>query len=155
MKMKVNFKKQNRLKEFSKDKSKVGLKTSQKRSIIIEYFLHEDKHFSVEELYNEIKKIRSGISYSTVYRTLKLLTSYGLADECNFDDGISKFEPVHKTHHHDHLICKNCGKIIEFKNSKIEKLQQDVAKKYKFSIKFHRLALYGLCIDCKKKQRGN
>ena len=153
--MKVNFKNMEALKEFNKCKSKKGLKTSQKRSFIIEYFLHEDRHFGVEELYNEIKKISSGVSYSTVYRTLRLLANCGLADECNFDDGITRFEPVHKAQHHDHLICKNCGKIIEFKNSKIEKLQQDVAKKHKFSIELHKLALYGLCSDCKKKQRGN
>jgi Fur family ferric uptake transcriptional regulator len=153
--MKVKVKKQNRLTEFNKGKSKIGLKASQKRSLIVEYFLHEDKHFSVEELYSEIKKISSGISYSTVYRTLKLLTSFGLAEECDFDDGITRFEPVHKAQHHDHLICKRCGKIIEFKNNEIEKLQHDVAEKLKFSIEFHRLAIYGICSDCKKKQRGN
>lgn len=155
MKMKVNFKKENGLEEFYKCKSKKGLKTSQKRSLIIEYFMHEDRHFSVEKLYSEIKKITSGISYSTVYRTLKLLASCGVAEECDFDDGITRFEPVHKAQHHDHLICKRCGKIIEFKNNEIEKLQQDVAEKFKFSIEFHRLALYGICSDCKKKQRGN
>ncbi len=153
--MKFNFKNSGTLTEFAECRSKRGLKTSQKRSFIIDYFLKKDRHFSVEELYNEIKKTKSGISYSTVYRTLKLLAECGLASECNFGDGISRFEPVHEAKHHDHLICRKCGRIFEFENTDIERLQKGVAKKYQFKVVFHKLELYGLCSKCQKKGGGN
>ncbi len=141
------------LKEVYGYQSKKKLKTSSKRSLVIEYFIKEDRHFSVEELYDEVKKINPRVSFSTVYRALKLLSDLGLASECNFGDGIIRFEPVHKEQHHDHLVCQKCGNIIEFKNEKIEKIQRDVAKKYIFLVLSHRMELYGVCSDCRKKRR--
>ncbi len=153
--MKVKFKNRRRLKDYLSYKSKRGLKTSQKRLFIIDYFLNEDRHFSIEELYDEIRRINAHISFSTVYRTLKLLTECGLAQECRFGEGVVRYEPVHKAQHHDHLICRKCGKIIEFENSKIEALQKHVAKKYNFLVDFHTLELYGLCSTCQKKKRSS
>jgi len=155
MKMKFNFKNKTKLSDFAKCRAQRGLKTSQKRSFIIDYFLQKDRHFSVEDLYDEIKKLKSNISYSTVYRTLRLLAACGLASECNFGDGISRFEPVHDEGHHDHLICRKCGAIFEFENTDIEKLQKEVAKKYQFKVVFHKLELYGLCNKCQKKDGRN
>lgn len=153
MKMKVKVKNGAQLKDYFKYKSKRGLKTSQKRLFIIDYFLSEDRHFSIEELYHEIRKINSQISFSTVYRTLRLLTDCGLAQECCFAEGMVRYEPVHKAQHHDHLICRKCGRIIEFENNEIEKLQNHVAKKFGFLVVSHALELYGLCNMCQKKQR--
>ena len=155
MKMKVNFKNQAALERFNHEKFKRGLKTSKKRSFIVRYFLAADRHYSIEELYNELRAEQPRIGYSTVYRTMKLLTECGIASERNFADGIARFEPVHKTHHHDHLICTRCGKIIEFTNQSIERLQKTVARKYKFLAASHKLELYGLCAACRNKKRQN
>jgi Fur family ferric uptake transcriptional regulator len=153
MKMKVKVKNKLRLEDFNQYKSTRGLKTSQKRLLIITYFLKEDRHFSVEELYNEVKKKYPKVSYSTVYRALKLLADCGLAHICRFTDGTTRFEPAHKAEHHDHLVCQRCGAIIEFENTEIESLQKKVAQKHNFLVVLHKLELYGLCEDCQKKTR--
>ena len=132
---------------------KKSLKSSAKRSLVVEYFMNRNRHFSVEELYNEIKKMNFKISYSTVYRTLNLLTKSGLAKECIFKDGMHRFEPVHGPKHHDHLVCERCGKIIEFEEPKIEKLQDEVARRHKFLVDWHRMELYGFCAECRKKEK--
>ncbi len=141
------------IERFSEYKSKCGLKTSGKRSFIVNYFVDADHHYTVEELYEEIKKIKPGIGYSTVYRALKLLVNCGLANECTFDDTAVRYEPAHQSEHHDHLICRVCGRIIEFENDKIEKLQRDVARKYGFHVSAHNLQLYGECRKCRKSKR--
>ena len=153
MKMKVNFKNRSALDKFRSEKCKRGLKTSKKRSFIVQYFLAADRHYSIEELYNELRHKQPHIGYSTVYRTMKLLTQCGLASERNFRDGIARFEPVLKPRHHDHLICTECGKIIEFTNQNIERLQKTIARRYKFFTASHKLELYGLCETCQKKKR--
>lgn len=161
MNMKVNFKNKSIpnskntavFERFKHEKYKRGLKTSKKRSYIVHYFLSADRHYSVEELYTELRMQKSHIGYSTVYRTLRLLAECGLASERNFRDGVSRFEPVHNTQHHDHLICTECGKIIEFTNQHIERFQQTVARRYKFAPVSHKLELYGLCETCQRKKR--
>ncbi len=142
------------LEKLSEHKSRLGLKSSNKRSLIIDYFLEADRHFTVEELYDEIKQKHPAISYSTVYRALKLLADCGLASECTFGDSVSRYEPTHQSRHHDHLICRRCGKIIEFENNKIEKLQKDVARRYRFHVSAHKLELYGLCNKCRRTKHG-
>lgn len=141
------------LQTFIKQRSKYGLKCSDKRTYVVAFFIRAGRHFTVEELYHEIKKRKSGISYSTVYRALKLLTQWGLAGESMFGDSVSRYEPISKSRHHDHLVCQVCGKIIEFENDKIEKLQDDVAHRYGFDVSTHRLELYGVCRECAKKRR--
>lgn len=138
---------------FARHKVKHGLKSSEKRYFVVEFFLKAQRHFTVEELYNEIKKVRPDISYSTVYRTLKLLRECEVANESMFGESVSRFEPVCKSEHHDHLVCSKCGRIIEFENDKIEKLQSDVAQRYGFSVSAHRLELYGTCRSCRRKKR--
>lgn len=152
----MNFKIKNnyayeRLVQFSR---KHKLKSSQKRKVIIYYFLNQDKHLSAEELYNMLKTKIPEIGYSTVYRTLKLLVECGLAKMRHFEKGITRFEPVHKKKHHDHLICTKCGAIIEFINQEIEKIQKQIARKYKFSVSDHKLEIYGLCLKCAQKEKG-
>jgi len=113
-------------------------------------FFREDKHLGVEELYNKVKEVDPNISFSTVYRTLKLLEKAGLAVSRRFMDGITRFEPVHPKEHHDHLICIKCGKIIEFKSKKIEDIQKEISGDYKFELLSHRLELYGYCNKCRR-----
>ncbi|HEC79478.1 MAG TPA: transcriptional repressor [candidate division WOR-3 bacterium] len=143
------------LEQFHRLKSNRGLKRSSKRSFVIDYFMKQDRHYSVEGLYEEVKRLNPGISYSTVYRTLNLLVELGLATACDFGSGILKFEPAHRAGHHDHLVCRRCGRIIEFENPEIEKLQNKVAKKYRFLVDSHRMELYGLCEKCQKPRRRN
>lgn len=129
-----------------------GGKSSRKRAAVIKHFFASDRHYSAEELHGEIKKMVPGTSYSTVYRTLKLLVTCGFAAVRQFDRGVTRFERIHPRDHHDHLICSRCGKIIEFFDETIEQLQQRVAQKYFFTTVDHKLELYGYCRECRRKK---
>jgi Fur family ferric uptake transcriptional regulator len=139
-----------RLNDFEKYLSQKGLKITREREKIVQLFLKSDKHLNVEELYHKVKKIDPQIGYSTVYRTLRLLVKANLAAERHFGDRETRFEPIRKNEHHDHLICIKCGRIIEFENKKIEELQEEVAKRNDFEVVRHRLELYGYCSRCKR-----
>ena len=131
-----------------------GLKSTRQRDDILKVFIAAGRHVNAEELYLQVKRSHPQIGYATVYRTLKLLSHAGLADERRFDDGITRYEYRATEDHHDHLICTKCGRIIEFENERIEQLQQDVAKKNRFQVQSHKLELYGLCYACRKKGRN-
>ena len=129
-----------------------GLRSTSQRDAILKLFMAAGRHLSAEELYERVKKAHTGISYATVYRTLKLLSEAGLARENRFDDGFTRYEYSSADDHHDHLICTRCGEISEFENDTIEALQLDVAKKKGFKVRNHKLEIYGLCSKCQRKQ---
>lgn len=127
-----------------------GLKSTKQRDDIVKTFLKSDGHLSVEDLHHLVQKVNKKIGYATVYRTLKLLAQSGLAVERNFDDGQTRYEHLDPEEHHDHLICMNCGKIIEFEDKEIEALQEEVAKRLNFRVLSHNLDMYGYCQKCDK-----
>ena len=125
-----------------------GHKSTAQRDDIARVFFASNRHISVEELYNEVKRINPRIGYATVYRTMKLLTECGLAVERHFRDAEARYESVAEGHHHDHLICERCGKILEFEERRIEALQAEVARRFGFGLTRRKLELYGLCREC-------
>ncbi|SEA54516.1 ferric uptake regulator, Fur family [Desulfuromusa kysingii] len=125
-----------------------GLKNTNQRMMILEDFLNSKSHYSTEDLYLKLRKKHPQIGYATVHRTLKLFAECGIAIEVDFGDGQMRYEPSHVDQHHDHLVCTNCGLIVEFTNPQIEQLQQEVAAKFNFKIERHRHELYGLCSKC-------
>jgi Fur family ferric uptake transcriptional regulator len=127
-----------------------GLKSTAPRDDIARVFFELGRHISAEELYSEVKKINPHVGYATIYRTLKLLKDCGLLSERHFDEGQARYE-VAGGHHHDHFICENCGKIIEFENEELERIQQVVAQKMGALLRRHKMELYGLCADCREK----
>jgi Fur family ferric uptake transcriptional regulator len=140
--------KKERLKSFLRER---GLKSTKQRDIIATEFLRGTKHLTAEELYRKISKKHKDISYTTVYRTLKLLTRSGLATERVFADNLTRYEPLSAEDHHDHLICLSCGEITEFENSRIERLQEKIAQDFGFHTVIHKMELYGYCQKCIKK----
>jgi Fur family ferric uptake transcriptional regulator len=129
---------------------KKDLKWSRQREFIVDLFLSANRHVTTEELYQTAVKEFPEIGYSTVHRTLKLLSECGLASERHFSDRYTRFERKQKDQHHDHLICTECGKIIEFECDKIEKMQANIARQKGFKVTHHRLELYGFCSRCKR-----
>ncbi len=123
-----------------------NLKHTRQRDAILEVFLEAKGHVTAEDLYAAIRVDNPRIGYTTVYRTLKLLVDAGLAQERNFDDGVTRYEVEHE--HHDHLVCTRCGKIVEFECEMIEKAQLEIAASYGFKVLRHRHELYGHCPDC-------
>lgn len=126
-----------------------ALKSTSQRDDIARVFFANNRHISVEELYREVKKVNPRVGYATVYRTVRLLRECGLAAERHFHDGEARFENVEEEHHHDHLICERCGRIVEFANDTIERLQEQVAQKLGFVITRHKMEIYGVCAECR------
>ncbi len=129
--------------------SRNNLKITRQRRSVLKAFLDCENHVSAEELYNTVTETESKIGLATVYRTLALLIRSGLASEMDFGDGQKRYEHRYKHKHHDHMVCTECGKIIEFTNPIIEKLQDEIAAQNGFTITSHKLDLFGNCSDCK------
>lgn len=128
-----------------------GLKATSQRDDIARLFFASPGHISIEELYNQVKKVNPRVGYATVYRTLRLLKESGLAVERHFNDEEARYErSENEKRHHDHFICERCARIVEFSSSEIEALQEEVAKKLGFVITRHRLELYGICRRCRE-----
>lgn len=130
---------------------KRGLRSTEQRKVIVETFFKAPHHISIEELLAEVRKDDPRVGYATVYRTLKLLTECGVAFERKFGDGLTRYELADESSHHDHLICVECGKIVEFEEPKIEELQERIAARYGFVLKTHKHEMYGSCADCTAK----
>jgi Fur family ferric uptake transcriptional regulator len=126
------------------------LKLTKPREIILDAFLKND-HITAEALYQQISNGNIHLGLATIYRTLKLLCELGIGQERHFGDHKTTFDNVLHKKHHDHIICGQCGKIVEFECPGIEELQEKMAKKLGFVLQSHRLELYGLCKDCSKK----
>ena len=123
------------------------LKRSEQREVILDTFLRSERHLSVDDLLQLVQKRRSDIGRTTVYRTLKLLQSAGLATELVLQ-GQTRFEREYKRQHHDHFICKSCGEIFEFSSAEIERIQDEIAAEIGFIIDGHRHQIFGYCRDC-------
>ena len=127
--------------------AKNRLKRSGPRAAVLEVFLRSDRHLSVDDLFQLVRRRHPEVGRTTVYRTLKLLQAAGLASELQFE-GKSRFEREYKRQHHDHFICRSCGDIFEFSSPEIERLQDEVAVGIGFVIEGHRHQIFGLCSRC-------
>lgn len=135
-----------KLKKIVKQK---GLKYTEQREIVLNVLYNADDHLTAEEVYNLIKtkKPDSNIGIATVYRALGFLEEVNLITSINFGTDGKKYESSTKEHH-DHLICTNCGKIVEFVDDEIEKRQDNIAHENSFKITSHSMQIYGICQDC-------
>ena len=140
---------------FLKHIQKKGLKRTTQRELILDVFLRTEEHLSNEDLYQLVKKEDPTVGQTTVYRTLKILTEAGLAREVRFGDGRTHYEHNYKHQHHDHMICSECGKIIEFYSAELEAIQDEMAAKHDFEIRQHLLRMIGICSDCRREQNQN
>jgi len=130
---------------------KQGLKLTDQREEILNSFLKTEKHLSVEELYAIVKKKDPKVGQATVFRTLKLLCLADLAQEIDLGDKKTRYEHKYGHTHHDHLVCKSCGKCIEVLDFNLERLQNKLCQKLKFRPQRHRLEIFGICKDCAKE----
>lgn len=125
-----------------------GLRSTEQRRLIIETFFASGEHVTLEQLLDRVRSSDSRIGYATVYRTMKMLSDGGIANERKFADGFTRYELADAGHHHDHLICIECGRIQEFEEPLIEDLQERVAHRYGFEVVHHKHELYGRCRSC-------
>lgn len=133
---------------FLKHVQKYGLRRTAQRDLILEVFLRTSEHLSSEDLYDLVKKEDPTVGQTTVYRTLKLLSEAGLAREVRFGDGRTHYEHHYNREHHDHMICTECGKVVEFYSAELEAMQDAIAAQHNFILTQHSMRLLGLCEDC-------
>jgi len=129
-----------------------GLKFTYERRHIFEEVEKIKEHFDADSLYEMIKKKGFRISRDTVYRTLPLLLESGVIQKSVGEGKRDYFERVATKGHHDHMICIKTGKIIEFHSQEIERLQEEIAKKYGFKIIFHDHRLFGLSKEAQESE---
>ncbi len=130
------------------------LKRTVQRDLILDVFLETEGHVSSEDMYALVKAKDPTVGFTTVYRALKLFKECGLARELEFHDGRMLYEHDYKHTHHDHLICTQCGALIEFYSEDIERIQDEITRKYKFKPLHHSHRIFGICADCQKAEKA-
>jgi Fur family transcriptional regulator, ferric uptake regulator len=123
-----------------------GLKMTGQRRVIARVLSEADDHPDVEQVYRRASAIDPRISIATVYRTVKLFEEANILTKLDFGDGRARYEEAPEEHH-DHLIDMKSGKVIEFHNAEIERLQRDIARRHGYDLIGHRLELYGVPLD--------
>ena len=130
---------------------KEGLKITPQRIAVLKEMIKDKGHRESEEIYFAIKSSKTHVSRATVYRTLDILVHNNFVRKLNLGDGRARYENKINSLHHDHLICEQCYKIIEFVNQDIEILQEKIAKNYQFTLERHVHQLFGKCKECQLK----
>lgn len=131
-----------------------GLKVTNQRLLVLEVLAScPDEHLTAEEIYEMVKASYPEIGLATVYRTIQLLWELHLIDRINLDDGFVRYEIGNvglgtAKHHHHHLICVNCGKVISFRDDLLEELEGNILKTTGFHVMDHEVKLYGRCAEC-------
>ncbi len=120
----------------------LGLRQTRQRKIILDAVFAAPRHVDAETIAKEVKKIDSSIGLATVYRTLKMMTDSKILIERHFTDDRACFEFADEDIHHDHLICNQCGVIVEFCEPEIEKKQRKIATNLGFILKHHTMELF-------------
>ncbi len=120
---------------------RLGLRMTGPRKVIVDVLERADDHPDAVELHRRAAAADPRISLATVYRTVKLLQDRGVLARHAFADGRARYETAAQSHH-DHLICLETGRVIEFQSDEIERLQEEVARRLGYSIVSHRLEIY-------------
>ncbi|HEY6897770.1 MAG TPA: ferric iron uptake transcriptional regulator [Rhodocyclaceae bacterium] len=129
-----------------------GLKATYPRLRILELFQKsDDRHMTAEDVYKHLLAEGMDIGLATVYRVLTQFEQAGIVERHFFESGKAVFE-LNEGKHHDHLVCLQCGKVEEFYDPEIERLQNEIAKARGFQVRDHALYLYA---DCTKKNCAN
>jgi Fur family transcriptional regulator, ferric uptake regulator len=125
-----------------KDLRKAGLKITSPRLKVLDILENsEERHMSAEAIYRALIESGEDLGLATVYRVLTQFERAGLVSRHNFEGGTAVFELADRTHH-DHMVCLDTGKVIEFCDDRIEQLQRDIASKHGYDIEEHSLVLY-------------
>jgi Fur family transcriptional regulator, ferric uptake regulator len=137
--------------KFRRFLAEKNLRITSQREAIIETVFNTEEHFTAEQLLAWSRERDKSVSRATVYRTLPLLTESGLVREMDFGKDYKFYDPNYADHpNHNHIICQDCEKIVEFESEKICRIEDEITSKLGFSIKTQRLQITGSCEELKK-----
>jgi Fur family ferric uptake transcriptional regulator len=129
-----------------------GFRMTRERSILVEEVFADHEHFDAEQLIQRLARRTDGrrVSRSTIYRALSLLEEAGMLRKVARQDGRDVYEHDYGYPRHDHMICRKCQRLIEFRNTKVRDMVDMIASEHGFRMEGHRLEVYGLCAACSR-----
>ena len=141
------------IEQLKKIFEKNGHKFTKQRQIIFNAIKNANsKHLTPEELFSIVHQNNKQVGIATVYRTLNIFEELGIVNKQEFTDSVNTYELIGQNDaHHDHLICENCGKIVEEKILENDELSEVLKDKYDFDLDYYSLRIYGICSDCQEK----
>lgn len=128
---------------------KLGYRLTPQRLMIVSAIENSHDHISAEEIYSQVVDKYPNINISTIYRTLELLEQLGLVTETDLGGGRVRYHPADKGHHH-HLVCQDCGAVIDLHESVLSPLKDALLREYDFIADLRHLGIFGRCVKCRK-----
>jgi Fur family ferric uptake transcriptional regulator len=128
-----------------------NLPVTHQRDAIAETILIAEMHLSVGDIERTLRARGVPVGKATIYRTLDLLLDAGVVQQHDFGEGFKRYEPLAPLSHHEHLLCIECGKVVEFSSERLERMKSLIADEYGFRYHHHRLEIYGVCQDCQRR----
>ncbi len=128
---------------------KLGYRLTPQRMMIVSAIENSNDHISAEEIYGQVVDKYPNINISTIYRTLELLEQLGLITKTDLGGGRGRYHPADKGHHH-HLICQECGAIIDLNESVLSSLKDALLREYSFVADLRHLGIFGRCVKCRE-----
>ena len=144
----------NRREEYYERLKEKGYKITKQRKIVLNEILNrQGEHLTVEELYQNIREEFPEVGLATIYRNIQLLCDMKIVEKLNLDDGFTRYELSQDddVHRHHHLICGECGKVIEVREDLMGSIEKSFLDTYGFLVHDHQAKFFGLCGDCQKK----
>ncbi|MGI5852839.1 MAG: Fur family transcriptional regulator [Bacillota bacterium] len=130
-----------------------GYRLTPQRQAVLETFLaNPDRHLSADDVYSIVKATNPEMGVATVYRTLELFRELHIISEQDFGQGMSRYECACDDSHHHHIVCLKCGRVWEFNNATLERVERQLAKDYDFDVVGHNMQLFGYCKNCRQKE---